>query len=104
MDDSTRLAIAIILGLIAVAIASFEVGWWRGQRDGHDAQQCADEMALVAEAKGRHPAWRASAWTEPPSRLDHLDGITDPPVERHHTDLPPVGGSAGRSAGDQWLP
>jgi hypothetical protein len=58
MDDSTRLVIAIILALTATALAAYEAGHWRGRRHGHDAQQCADELAMVAEAKGRHTAWR----------------------------------------------
>ena len=104
MDDSHRLAIAIILALIAVAIASFELGHWRGCQDGRDAQQADDELRLVGQSRGRHPS--RSPWTEPPSNLDRLDGI-NPPAESHPTDLPPVGGSAGLSAGaptDEWQP
>jgi len=104
MDDQTLiLAAALLLSLIGVAFAAYELGHWRGQRAGHDAQQCAEEMRLVSEARGRHPAGRH---TEPPSRLDVLDGAALP-VDRHPDPLPPGVGSAGRSAGattDEWQP
>ena len=97
MDDQTLiLAAALLLSLIGVAFAAYELGHWRGQRAGHDAQQCADELGMVADARGRHPAGRAH--TEPPSNLDRLDGLTLP-ADRHPDPLTPGVGSAGRSTG-----
>jgi hypothetical protein len=67
-----------ITGAILAAVIWADT-WWQARRDRH---------------------------TEPPSRLDALDGI-NPPADRHPDPLPPGVGSAGRSAGattDPWVP
>jgi hypothetical protein len=49
---------ALALALVGTAFAFYDLGFDRGQRCEHDANQCADELRLVAESRGRHPAGR----------------------------------------------
>jgi hypothetical protein len=65
-----------ITGAILAAVICADT-WWQSRRDRH---------------------------TEPPSRLDRLDGINPP--GRSPADLPPVGSSADRPGADVdgWMP
>ena len=49
---------ALLLTVVGVAYAFYDLGFDNGRRAGHDAHQCADELRLVGGSKARHPAWR----------------------------------------------
>jgi hypothetical protein len=52
------LALLTILSLAACTYAGYERGHWAGRQAERRAHQCADELAMVAAARGRHPAGR----------------------------------------------
>ena len=57
-EPQIALLVALLLTITAVALLFYDHGYDRGSRAERCAHQCADELAMVHEAKGRHPSGR----------------------------------------------
>ena len=97
-DAQIVLLAALLLTITATSFLFYDHGYDRGQRAERCAHQCADELAMVHEARGRHPSGR----TEPPSRLDILDGHNPP--ARSSAPSPPGKSERAGADVDPWMP